>query len=202
MMNDLTLQTYNDSAQAMAEYFSGIGSRIDDIEMALRLADKTDGSADVLELGCGDGRDAAEIVKRSESYLGIDYSEGLLALARKQVPGADFRLQSILDYTFEPASYDVVFAFASLLHVNRDTFAALMPRIANSLRADGIFYVSLKYADDYKEELKEDQFGKRMFYFYNLELVEELAGQFFEVVHTNQETIGHTRWFDIALKKK
>ena len=201
-MNDVTLDTYNNSAKALAEYFRGIGSRTDDIELALKLAGKTDGSADVLELGCGDGRDALEIIKRTKSYLGIDYSEELIKLARELVPDAEFMVSDMVEFDFPTAKYDGIFAFASLLHVSKDELAKLMPKLAKSLKIGGILYLSLKYSETYKQDWKEDQYGKRLFYFYNPDDFSELASAYFEIVHTSQETIGSTPWFEIALKKK
>lgn len=201
-MSDSTLDTYNASAKELAEYFRGIGSRVTDIEKALALAARTNGTANVLELGCGDGRDAAEIIKRSASYTGIDYSEGLISLARELVPGADFRVVSMTDFEYPEDSYDVVFAFASMLHISKQELARLMPRIAQSLRPGGILFVSLKQADKYKEEWKEDAYGKRLFYFYNPQLLTEIASEQFETVYQDEQTIGHTPWFEIALRKK
>ena len=69
----------------MTAYCCGIGSRIDDIDNALSLAKMPTG-AHVIELSCGDGRDAAEILKRVSDYIGIDPSVGLLNLARQSNP--------------------------------------------------------------------------------------------------------------------
>ena len=84
-----TVETYDQSAEQLAEYFKGIGPRVDDIECALNLAGNPH-SARVIEVGCGDGRDAEEIVKRVKFYEGIDPSEGLLALAKRKVPDTTF----------------------------------------------------------------------------------------------------------------
>lgn len=201
-MKDATLETYNKSAKELSEYFRGIGSRVDDIDRGLQFAGKRDGDADVLELGCGDGRDAAEIAKKCKTYLGIDYSEGLIALARKMVPKAKFEVMSMTEFDYPKEGYDVVFAFASILHVSRDELAGLLSKIASSLRPEGIFYISSKEANDYKEEWKEDQYGKRLFYFYNQEVIEGLGGQDFEVVYSHRGIHGKTQWFELALKKK
>ena len=56
-------EVYNKSAAKIAEYFDGYGARLEDIERTLVFANKGTG-ARVIELGCGNGRDAVEIVKR------------------------------------------------------------------------------------------------------------------------------------------
>lgn len=195
----LTVQTYDSSAKELAEYFRGIGSRVGDIEHGLKLAGSPERPR-VVEIGCGDGRDAAEIVKRAEFYQGFDPSAGLLALAREKVPGADFVLADALSYRY-PKDMDVIFAFASLLHVNREDLAKVCEKAADSLRRDGIFFISLKERDSYAEEVKKDEHGERMFYYYTPALVKELASNVFTPVFEDHQLIGSTKWLTLALKK-
>jgi hypothetical protein len=42
--------------------------------------------------------------------------------------------------------------------------------------------ISLKLSDKYEEKIKEDSYGTRMFYYYNPELIKELAGDKYTVV--------------------
>lgn len=196
-----TLQAYDQHASEFADYFKGIGPRVDDIKLALELAGKSDGTADVLEIGCGDGRDAAEILKHVNSYVGIDYSKGLLDIAVSSAPRVDFRLQDLRTYDYPAESYDVVFAFASLLHVSKEEPGAVIKSVDRSLRMGGIFYISLKYSPEYKEAWKEDSRGKRLFYYYNSEIITDLSAGLLTPVYSSQETIGDTDWFEVALRK-
>lgn len=202
MSKNITLDTYNKSASELAGYFKGIGSRIEDIDLALKLADKSDGSASVLEIGCGDGRDAEEILKRVKNYKGIDYSEELIKIARKKTAGANLVVSDLLNYEYEKSEYDVILAFASLLHISKEQFIELVPKLAGALKPGGIFFVSLKYREDYEKEWKEDDFGKRLFYFYNPQLVEDMCRDYFEVLKVSNSRIGKTKWFELAMKKK
>jgi hypothetical protein len=47
-----TIDTYNKSAKELAVYFRGIGSRVSDIEKAIKLVGNIDNPS-VLEIGCG-----------------------------------------------------------------------------------------------------------------------------------------------------
>lgn len=201
-MNGETLATYNHSAPNLAEFFKGIGPRVVDIDRALELTGKQDGSADVLELGCGNGRDALEILKRARNYTGIDYSDGMISLAHNLLPRADFRVEDMSEFDYPEEGYDIVFAFASLLHLDKEEIAKLMPKVATSLRSGGIFYISLKYADQYTEKTIEDQFGIRHFYFYHPDEIAVAGENFFEASIVSQEIRGSTRWFETALRKK
>lgn len=103
-----TIDTYNKSAIALAEYFRGIGSRTTDIDKAFALCGEPK-SAQVVEIGCGDGRDAKEIVKRAGWFLGFDVSEELIKLARELVPTGKFEVADATKFTF-PENLDIVFA--------------------------------------------------------------------------------------------
>ncbi len=193
------IKVYDDSANELAEYFSGIGSRTEDIKRGLVLADK-DTDARVVEIGCGDGRDGDEIVQRVKWYEGFDPSVGLLKLAIAKVPGASFVVADALSYEY-PNNLDVVYAFASLLHVNQSDLSDVFKKVNESLRFGGVFYISLKERTQYTEEVKTDQYGERMFYYYNPSILKQLAGESFAVVHESHQKIGHTDWFTIAFKK-
>jgi SAM-dependent methyltransferase len=192
-----TTQVYDDSAEELAAYFSGIGSRVDDIERAISLA----GTADrVVEIGCGDGRDASEIIKRVSWYEGFDPSKGLLDIARRHEPETSFVQADASSYAY-PDNLDIVFAFASLLHVDRTELPSVFARVAQALRQGGIFYVSLKNRPEYAEEVKKDQYGERMFYYYNPHLIEELMGKDFTTVYVNEYSVGETDWFTMVLRR-
>lgn len=51
-----TILTYNESATSLAKKFDELGARISDIEEAFALIQKD--NPFVLEIGCGNGRDA------------------------------------------------------------------------------------------------------------------------------------------------
>lgn len=197
--NAQTIQTYDKSAQALAEYFRGIGARVEDIKLGLELAG-TPQNARVVEIGCGDGRDAQEIIKRVSWYEGFDPSKELLKIARDKLPGTSFVEADALTYTY-PANTDIVFAFASLLHVNKTDFKTALEKVASSLRAGGLFYISLKEREVYTEEAKKDEYGERMFYYYNPGLIKDLSSELFLSVHEAHQQVGKTDWFTIALKK-
>lgn len=202
MKNDETLKTYNRSAKQLAEYFRGIGPRKKYIERVLELAGKNDGTADAFELGCGDGRDAVEIIKHCRSYTGIDYSSGLIKLAKELLPSADFRVVDMQNFDYPYRQYDVVFAFASVLHIDKESLKLLLKRVARSLKTGGILYISTKYASEYKEEWKEDAYGRRLFYCYNLQMVKSLSKEYFDVVFDDREIHGKAEWIEVALEKK
>ena len=61
---------------------------------ALRRGGITEGL--VIDLGCGSGILSGVVLSSGYQTLGIDISEGMVALARKHVPGGEFRVESLL----------------------------------------------------------------------------------------------------------
>jgi predicted TPR repeat methyltransferase len=198
-MKQETIDTYNESAEALSEYFRGIGPRTEDIEQAFKLAGDVQNPR-VVEIGCGDGRDAKEITTRTNWYLGFDVSESMINLAKQHVADAEFEIADAVSFTYPP-DVGIVFAFASLLHLDKDELETVFYKVAEALRPKGIFYISTKYSPEYREEVKEDQFGKRLFYFYNQQELEKIAGTKFAAVYTNQITHGNTDWIEIAFQR-
>lgn len=196
---EITIATYDTSANQLAEFFKGIGSRVDDVELALRLAD-SEHPVRAIEIGCGDGRDAVEIVDRVDWYEGVDPSGGLLSLAQQKLPGVSFIHETVQNYEF-PDDLDVVFAFASLLHLSREENALLFPRVASALRKGGIFFLSLKEADSYESRLQHDEYGDRMFYYYDADTIKQLAEPAFSVAYEDHQKRGSVTWLELALKR-
>lgn len=78
----------------------------------------------------------------------------------------------------------------------------MLRAVHKALRPSGVFYISLKYADEYKESIKDDIYGRRLFYLYTPALIEALAGKNYENVFQASQRVGNTDWFTIALEKK
>ncbi len=194
-----TIDTYNRSAKALAKYFRGIGTRVEDIERAMHLAGRPKHPR-IVEIGCGDGRDAKEITKLTPHYTGFDISTELIKLAQKYVPKAKFEVADALHYDY-PKDLDIVFAFGSLLHLDQQEVKIIADRVHKALKPKGIFYVSLKHAPEYTEHLKDDEHGRRLFYLYNPGLIETITDTLFKTENTWKKKIGKTQWFEMALRK-
>lgn len=139
---DKNTEVYNNGAADFAAYFGSKGPQTKYIEMALELAGSP-ADVKVLELGCGDGRDANEILKRVDSYVGIDPSSEFIKIAQQQNPGASFIVSDALSYNY-PKNLDVIYAFASLLHVDKHDLAKVFEKAGQALRPAGIFFLALK----------------------------------------------------------
>ncbi len=116
----------------------------------------------VLDLGCGAGLVTAELARRART-IGLDVSSGQLALARRNAPDAVFVRADIAEVAFAPASFAVVAAFWSLIHVRRDRHAEVLGRVRTWLRPGGLFVGTLGSGDN-PEERNPDFFGAPMYW--------------------------------------
>jgi len=193
-----TIESYNKGASALSKKFNEIGPRIKDIEDGLSYVNKE--NPKVLELGCGDGRDAKIILKHTNNYLGIDVSKEMIRLAEEHAPEGNFKVADIEEFNF-PGNVDIMFAFASLLHFNKESFREILDKAHSSLNTDGIFYISVKY-DIYQEKIEIEEFGPRVFYYYTEEDIVELAKDKYQVIKTNTQVLRGTKWLVVVLKNK
>ena len=197
-MDTRTIDTYDRGASYYSKKFTGIGSRVKDIERAFVYVNKQ--FPTTLELGCGDGRDAKEICKRTNRYIGIDASKQLLNVARKRVSRATFYVADIESYEFE-SGIDVVFAFASLLHVPRGKLKDVFKRAHKALNKGGIFYISTKegiYNDG--GAVVTDENWDRVFYLYSESDLRDLSCGY-TVQYINRQIRGKTKWLTFVIKK-
>lgn len=78
------------------------------------------GDPRVLEVGCGSGY-YSEILKHlvgdSLVYVGVDYSEAMIELARHNYPDSEFVVGDAAHLPFDDASFDIVLNGASLMHI-------------------------------------------------------------------------------------
>lgn len=136
-----TKESYNQSAAAYAEKTSSFSFTI---EMELFCASLPSGAA-ILDLGCGAGRDAKRFSDKGFSVTGIDFSEELLAIAKQAAPNAAFLLQDLNDLSnFAPASFNGVWANASLLHLEKSRLSKALSQIYTLLKPGGVFFLSMK----------------------------------------------------------
>jgi SAM-dependent methyltransferase len=144
---------------------------------ARELDDRLPDGSQVLELGCGDGVPATELLARRHRVTAVDISERQLDRARANVPAATFIHGDMVSMEFEPGSFGGVGMFLSMTHVPRDEHPELLRRIHTWLEPGGVLVCSMGTTDsaDWHEE---DWLGAPSFFSHfdtetNLELVRD-----------------------------
>jgi SAM-dependent methyltransferase len=153
------------------------------------LLDGLPAGAEVLDLGCGAGVPTTQALARRFKVTGVDISTRQIALARQDVPEAQFIQADITQLDIAPASFDAVSAFYAIIHVPRQEQSKLLRDIASWLRPGGLLVATMG-ARSMKADYDEDFLGARMYWSSfdsetNRRLVEE-AG--LHVISAREET--------------
>ncbi len=120
------------------------------------------GNENLLDLGCGNGQLARSLAQNNFKgrYLGLDFSQALLADARSQPEGfsAEFREADLLaqdwDNTLLPNGYTVVTGFAVLHHIpGANTRVRILQKV-HQLLADGGKFIHSNWQFLNSEKLK------------------------------------------------
>jgi SAM-dependent methyltransferase len=131
---------------AMAElYLSTFGDGIADdprVRFITGLADHLNDGAPVLELGCGAGAPATELLAQRFDVLGVDISAAQLALAAERVPNARFRKADMTKLDLPASSFDAITAFYCFNHIPLAEQPALFAKTAQWLRPGGLLLAS------------------------------------------------------------
>jgi len=199
-MHQKTRNTYSKSAASLGQHYDEIGSRDGDVNLAFTLAGNPE-NAKVLEIGCGNGRDALSILRRTPFYTGIDTSPEMIKLARERTFKGKFEVADALTYDYD-GPYDVVFAFASLRHIAPSELGIVLKKVYDSLREGGVLYISSNYADHYHQEDRKDKYGEREIHYYNPDIIQHYAPRGFKKVQELYDTIDGFKWFEVVLKKQ
>src|ERR671916_357638 len=97
----------------------------------------------VVDLGCGSGLWARELLREGYRVLGIDISEAMVEISRRKAPGAEFRVGSLFEAPLPPC--DAVTAISEVLNYLFDPeneeqgLERLFGRVYEALRPGGVF---------------------------------------------------------------
>lgn len=96
---------------------------------------------DLLDFGCGPGRDLRDLTARGHRVVGLEGAPALAELARGH-SGREVWPQNFLRLDLPPARFDGVFANASLFHVPRPALPRVLRQLHATLRPAGVLFSS------------------------------------------------------------
>ena len=110
-----------------------------------RFLDDLAPGAEILELGCGGGRDAEEMIRLGFRVTPTDGSPAMAAQAEQRL-GMPVRVMTF-DALAAEAEFDAVWASASLLHARAAALRDIFASIRQALRPGGRFCAGFKSGD-------------------------------------------------------
>ncbi len=169
-------------------------------EETVDLSELLPESADVLDLGCGSGRDTVFLEDEGCVVTPMDGSEKMCNLASIHTG------KEVLHLRIEEMEFQNVFhgiwACAVLGHFSPEEIHGVMERIMAALKEDGILYFSVRRGD------RKGRFNGRYFYDYNRESLNDLLDSFPEIQvldiwkTSDVREDRNNKWFNILLKKR
>jgi SAM-dependent methyltransferase len=107
----------------------------------------------VLEIGCGQGREAVELARRGYDVCAFDHSPVAIAIARSSAHGSSVDVRFSEHDATDPLPYpdrafSGVFAHLSLHYFDEDTTARIFEEIARVLRPSGTVFFTVRSVKD------------------------------------------------------
>ncbi len=165
--------------------------------------------ATILDVGCGAGLKSRYLLKKGLKVTGIDFSEKMIEIARRESPEIPFDVVDVYEIDNYPKVFDAVFAQAVLLHIPKNRVREVLLKLKEKINPNGLLYIAVKgMHDDGIEEAvrKEDDYGyeyERFFSFFTLVELETLLKDLdMEVVWKTSTTSGRAEWLQIVGRKK
>jgi ubiquinone/menaquinone biosynthesis C-methylase UbiE len=153
---EITRKSYNQIALTYAQVSATMGENL--LEFAkkfLGLLEPSFGqNSNILDVGCGPGRDMAWFESHNINVTGVDFSSSMLEIARTQVHGslvqADMRKLPL-----GAQSVDGIWCSASLLHLPKTDSPAALLEFKRVLKPSGVLFLAVQEGEGEHLEMRE-----------------------------------------------
>jgi len=148
-----TIEAYESfSEEDMKDYFDFEGVRC----FAEFFRENLNGR-NVLDVGCGPGRDAKYFSENGLDVTGIDLADNFLTIASRMAPKAQFISMDMRKLDFADSSFDGAWINSSFLHIPKKESKSTLSELKRILKPDGLMFLAVK-------EGKEECFVDSRFY--------------------------------------
>lgn len=118
--------------------------------------------AHVLDAGCGAGIPTAKyLVNKGIKVTGIDISDTMLNMAKKNVPNAIFLNKDLKDLDFKEESFDGIISVYTLFHIPKKQHENILEKFFKILKPGGIMLINTGISES---EGISTFFGEPMFW--------------------------------------
>ena len=164
--------------------------------------------ASILDVGCGAGIKSKYLTNKGFDVTGIDFSEEMIKIAKKQVPSGKFLVKDIKNPLNLKVLFDGVFVQAILLHFPKKEVASILKNIIESLKPGGYLYIAVKeLRPGGKEEeiVKEEDYGYEYERFFSYFTIDEIKNYVIEagteIIYENITSSEKNNWIQIVAQK-
>ena len=154
-----TLSYYENNAKHLSQRYES--ANVDNIHKL--LLNTFPPKSQLLEIGCGSGRDASFMYRNGYNILAIDGSKEMIAEAKRchhELEGSLEVMKIPDDLHFEPSSFDGIYSIATLMHLDKDKIDCTIEKIATILKFNSKFFFSVSIQRDDVNDQGEDEKGR------------------------------------------
>lgn len=170
-------------------------------------------SATVLDVGCGGGTKSRYLLSKGLKVTGIDFSENLLVIAKREVPQAKFILLDLYNLDKLEKKFDGIFMQAVLLHIPKKDAEKVLRKAVQKLNPGGYIYLGVKEkipGGPDEETKKENDYGydyERFFSYFTVEDFEQYfknlgLEMIYKDVKPPSRTARRSNWMQVIGKKQ
>lgn len=168
---------------------------------ALLKAMSPPGPFQILDFGCGPGRDLLTFTSLGHKAIGLDGSIKAAEIA-KSISGCEVWIQDFLNLNLPVEFFDGIFANASLFHIPKQRLPKILNELNATLKPNGILFCSNPRGNN-----EEGWFGDRFGSYHSLEAWRSFmsAAHFTEVEHFYRPLglpLAQQPWLASVWKKK
>jgi cyclopropane fatty-acyl-phospholipid synthase-like methyltransferase len=144
MINDLVKKGYNQAA----EDYSSKRNQFENTKYLEKLNSLLAPSSKILDIGCGPGLPVDKyFVEHGHSVKGIDISEKMIELAKKNVAEAEYEIEDMSTLKKREYKVDAVISFYAIFHISREKHTHLLQRINTFLPKGGLLLITMGSTD-------------------------------------------------------
>lgn len=197
MRHNTTLSYYNNHADEF--YKSTVNIEFATVQE--RFLAKLQNGSNILDFGCGSGRDTKYFIEQGYQVDAVDGSKELCRLASEYT---EIKVRNMFFQELsEEGKYDGIWACSSILHLPIDELAEVIRKMAVALKEHGIIYTSFKYGTFTGErngrfftDMTEEKFA---------DFISEIDGLEVEEQWTTSDVRpgrGEEKWLNLILRKR
>lgn len=192
----MSVKFYNDNAE---DFFNSTVNADMSATYNIFEDNLSEKSGEILDLGCGSGRDSKHFLDSGFTVTALDLSP-ILAEKASQFIGQKVIVADMKDLNFQDR-FIGIWACASLLHLKEAEVLETIKRCHRALKKDGVLYASFKYGENnYKKDGRSFTcFTRDKF----LNLIERLDFYYKATFETGDVRPGreNEKWLNVILKK-
>lgn len=118
----------------------------------------------ILDIGCGNGKDASLFINNGYQYIGIDLSPAVIQKAQTKIKGGEFRVMSIYELDFPDNTFDGFWSGVALLHIPKNKVDTPLQEIKRVVKLGGFGFISMQRGEKEKMIPSPDAPGRERFF--------------------------------------